>query len=113
MPEIIPAFDYLKGLFFDMGQASASGMGMIPIDWDKLRSWRLENHLYLTIWEKETLIKMSEAYCAEYSRATDPLRPQPYQPHIEEELDEANQVEIGMRQALSWRNAIRNSAKEK
>lgn len=112
MPEIIPAFDYLKGLFFDMGQASPSGMGMIPIDWDKLRSWRLENHLTLTIWEKETLIKMSEAYCSEYSRASDPNRQQPYQRNIEE-LDEETQVEIGLRQALSWRSAIRNSAKEK
>lgn len=108
MPEIDPACSSLLELFFHSGQATSTGMGLIPLDWEKLRAWRLENKLELSIWEKETIIKMSEAYCAEYSRATDPQRPAPYSPEKEEdEIDE----EAELRKALQWMKTIRSMGK--
>lgn len=107
-PEIDSGYDYLRGLWFDIRQAKSTGQGLIPLDWTDIRNWRLENHLNLTIWEKETIIKMSEAYCAEYSRATDPQRQPPYQ--IIKEDDEIDE-EAEIRKALSWRSMIRSKGK--
>lgn len=60
-------------------------MGLVPLDWVDLRAFRKENKLNLTLWEREMLRKMSEAYCSEYHAASDPKRPAPYKPDLEEE----------------------------
>lgn len=108
MPPINEAFNYLLGLFFDSGQALATGQGLIPLTWQEIESWINVNRLELTLWEIETIKKMSEAYCAEYSRATDPQRPAPYSPEKEEdEIDE----ETELRKALQWMKTIRSMGK--
>ncbi len=115
MPEIHQEFGYLLGLFFDSGQGLATGMGLIPLTWTEINSWINVNKLELTLWEIETIKKMSEAYCAEYSRATEPNRPQPYTAPVQadEEIDEEVFIEAKMREALSWRKTIRGAGKKK
>lgn len=109
MPEINPAFDFLRILFFESGQCLATGQGLVPLTWQEIDAWIRVNQLDLTLWEIETIRKMSEAYCAEYSRATDPQRPAPYS--IVKEEDEIDE-EVEMRKALSWRSMIRAQSKK-
>jgi hypothetical protein len=109
LPKIYPAYDFLRGLFFDMGQATSTGMGIVPISWEELRAFRLENDLDLGVWERQTLKKMSEAYCAEYSLGTEPGRPAPYA--VKKDEDEVN-VDEELAKAKSWRAAIRRNAKK-
>jgi hypothetical protein len=85
LPEIDPAFSHLLAHFNSAGQAMNTGMGLCPLTWQEIRAWRQENMVEVTLWEREMLRKMSEAYCAEYSRASDPKRPAPYTPEVEEE----------------------------
>jgi hypothetical protein len=47
------------------------------------------------------LKKMSEAYCAEASRATDPKRPAPYAPQKEDEEVDKIALAMKMRDALN------------
>jgi len=84
LPEIPGPWTCLLGFFSLSGQASQTGMGLVPLTWTELRAFREENELDITLWERELLKKMSEAYCAEYSRAGDPKRPAPYTPEVEE-----------------------------
>lgn len=98
LPEIDPAYDYMKRLFFLSGQAISTGMGLCPLSWQELRAFRLENKLDITAWEIELIKKMSDAYCAEYSRASEPTRQAPYQPAI---LDEEENRKMVLDKALS------------
>lgn len=85
LPEIPSAWTNLLGFFYLSGQATQTGMGLAPLSWQELKAFREENELDITLWERELLKKMSEAYCAEYSRASDPKRPAPYKPEVEED----------------------------
>jgi hypothetical protein len=108
LPEFDSAFSPMLGFFFDMGQAMSTGMGLIPISWQEQRAWRLENKLSLTLWEIETLRKMSEAYCSEYHKATDPSRKRPFSLYNEDEIDE----EAEKRKALALMNMLRSFRKK-
>ncbi len=87
LPEIDPAFSYLRELFYSAGQAKSTGMGLVALDWTELRNWRKELKIKLCVWERELIHKMSTEYCREYSLATDPHREAPYAPIIEEEQE--------------------------
>jgi hypothetical protein len=106
LPEIPSAYAHLKELFFLSGQGTSTGMGLAPLSWQELQAFRTENKLELTLWERQTLKKMSEAYCAEASRATDPKRPAPYAPQKEDEEVDKIALAIKMRDAL---NAFRKA----
>lgn len=80
-------------------------MGLVPLSWQELRAFRLETELYITLWERETLKKMSEAYCSEYALASNPNRPAPYS--AEKEEDEIDHVA----EALRMMEIIRNMRK--
>lgn len=95
LPELPPAFSYILELFYFAGQAKSTGMGLVPLDWNDLRAWRKENKLKLTLWERETIKKMSDAYCAESSRAIDPARPAPYMPEVDEDV-EVDKIAVAM-----------------
>jgi hypothetical protein len=88
LPEIPAPYDALVGLFHLSGQALQTGWGLCPLTWVEIDAFVRVNDLDLTLWERELLKKMSEAYCAEYSRASDPKRPAPYQPEQTEEVDQ-------------------------
>lgn len=70
-------------------------MGLVPLSWQEIRAFRQENNLNITLFERELLKKMSEAYCAESARATDPKRPAPYAPEVEE--DEVDHIGTAIR----------------
>ena len=109
MPEINPAFDSLRILFFESGQCLATGQGLIPLTWQEIDAWIRVNKLDLTLWEIETIKKMSESYCAEYSRASDPQRPAPYSP--EKDADEIDPEEE-LRKARAYMKLIRSRGKK-
>lgn len=85
LPPIPEELGYLLGFFIASGQATSSGMGLVPLSWQELKAFREENELDITLFERELLKKMSEAYCAEYHAASDPRRPAPYTPEVEED----------------------------
>jgi hypothetical protein len=88
LPEIPMAFENLLTFFISSGQATQTGMGLTSLSWAEIKAWREENELDVTLFERDLLKKMSEAYCAEYVKASDPKRPAPYTPEIkEDEID--------------------------
>lgn len=95
LPDIPSAFGYLLGYFYLSGQATQTGMGLVPLSWQEIKAFREENELEITLWERELLKKMSEAYCTEYSRASDPKRPAPYAP--EQDPEEVDGIAVAMR----------------
>lgn len=105
LPEIDPAFSYLLELFALSGQAKSTGMGLVALDWQELRAFRLENELDLTIWERQTLKRMSEAYSSEYSLASNPNRPAPHT--VEKEPEEIDHIA----QALKMMEVVRSMRK--
>lgn len=85
LPPVSSAYEYLISLFSLSGQASSTGYGLSALSWLELKAFIEVNQLELTLYEVEILKKMSEAYCAEYHAASDPKRPAPYKPEVEEE----------------------------
>ena len=101
LPELFPAFSYLLELFYLSGQATQTGMGLVPLSWREFQAFREENRLDLTLWERETIMRMSAAYCAEYSKSSDPSRPAPYRVIVDEsEVDKVAKA-MRIRSALS------------
>jgi hypothetical protein len=94
LPEVPEQWAYLLGLFFNSGQCTQSGFGLIPLSWQEIKAFIEVNELDLMLYEKELLKKMSEAYCAESHKATDPQRPAPYV--AEKEEDEIDQIALGI-----------------
>jgi hypothetical protein len=99
LPEIHPAFLHLQALFFRSGQCSQTGYGLIPLSWQEIQSFIEVNELELTLFEKQMLRKMSEAYCSEYSKAKDIRCPAPYTPERKEDEveDEADKLAKALR----------------
>jgi hypothetical protein len=59
--------------FHSAGIATQTGMGLIPLSWQEIQAFvRCNAHEgYITPWELGVVRrKMSEAYCAEYARAS-------------------------------------------
>lgn len=101
MPPISEAYIHLKELFFLLGQGTSTGYGLVPHTWQEIQAFRTENELELTLWERQMLRKMSEAYCAEASRATDPKRPAPYAPQKNDEEIDKIALAMKMRDTLA------------
>lgn len=70
-------------------------MGIAPLSWQEIQAFIETNELELMLWEKELIKKMSEAYCAESHKATDPQRPAPYV--VEKEEDEIDQIALALK----------------
>jgi hypothetical protein len=101
LPEIPEAFCHLRELFYLSGQGTSTGYGLAPLSWQEIQAFRTENDLDLTLWERQLLKRMSEAYCAEASKATDPYRPAPYAPQkVDEDVDKIA-LALKMRDALN------------
>lgn len=83
-PDIAPGGQHLVGLFVCAGQITQTAQGIVPLDWQQLKAFVELNELDLCTWEIRILKRMSEAYCIEYSQASDPHRPIPYRPVVEE-----------------------------
>jgi hypothetical protein len=94
LPEIPGPWSHLLAIFSLSGQALQSGMGLTPLSWLEIKAFIDVNELDITLWERELLKRMSEAYCAEYHKASDPKRPAPYTPEVEE--NEVDQIALGL-----------------
>ena len=99
LPEIPEAFSHLRELFVLLGQAMQTGMGLIPVPWTELKAFIEVNELDLTLWERGMLKKMSDAYCNEYSHASDLYRPAPYK--VQKDVEEEDGIAIGMQIAAA------------
>lgn len=62
-PAFPEGFDYLLAWFYDLGPALFNGMGLAPISYTEIRSWRLERGLQLNSWEVKALRELSQVYC--------------------------------------------------
>ena len=75
-------------------------MGLIPLSWQEIEAFVRCSGLEDTVtpWELQVVKRLSEAYVAEYSKASDPKRKMPYKPDIKtDEIDR----EAVMKQAIS------------
>ena len=70
---------------FSAGTATQTGMGLVPLSWTEIKAWVDCYDLADTVspWELILIRKLSEEYCAEYHRASDVRRPEPYLPVVE------------------------------
>jgi hypothetical protein len=91
--------------------ATSTGMGLTALSWQELRAFRQENKLNLTLWERATLKKMSEAYAYEYCKASDPSRQPPYK----QERTVFNEEEHNIKKAMKMMDvlsAMKNRGKQ-
>lgn len=70
---------YLVTLVHEAGTMQSNGMGAVPLSWQEIDAWLNVTELRLTIWEKLTIREMSEAYVAEFVKASDKHAVAPYQ----------------------------------
>jgi hypothetical protein len=81
-------------LFYSAGTATQTGMGLVSLSWQEIAAW-VQCAGYediLTPWELSVIKRMSEAYAAEYSQASAPMRRKPYEPEVD--LDEVDRDEV-------------------
>lgn len=87
-PELPEGAEYLVALFHSAGTATQTGMGLVPLSWQEIRAFVHCTQATVTPWELGVIRKLSEAYCAEYARASDKLRQAPYSPVVTDTPDE-------------------------
>lgn len=95
LPPVPAELEYLLSLYFLSGQCIHTGMSITPLTWVEIEAFIRVNKLKLMLWEVELIKKMSEAYCAESHKATDPQRPPPYK-EVKED-DEIDKIAAAMR----------------
>lgn len=85
-----PGVEHLVGIFFGAGQITQTAQGIVPLTWCEIKAFLELNEVDLCTWEIKLLKRMSEAYCVEYSRGSDPDRKAPYSPSVklEQEVDQ-------------------------
>lgn len=92
--------EYLVGHFFMSGQCLQTGQGIAPLSYQEIKAYNELTDAEMLTWEVKILKKMSDAYCSEYSRASDPNRPAPYRKEVNpEEVDQvarARRIKQGM-----------------
>ena len=67
-----------------MGSAKAGGMSLVPLDPPHIESWMRITGRYLTPWECETVMMLSDAYCSQARISSDSDCPSPYTPEIDQ-----------------------------
>lgn len=73
-----------------VGQITQTAQGIVPLTWCEIKAFLELNEIDLCTWEIKLLKKMSDTYCVEYSRGSDPDRKAPYteQAKSEQEVDQ-------------------------
>lgn len=106
-PEIDPDYDYLRVLFFRSGQVSTGGMSMAPLTWTELRNFRLESKMIIHSWEMDIIKRLSEEFCSEYTKGSNPQQPAPYVKVVENTEEEKIAKAITMLDMLkSFNNRV-------
>jgi hypothetical protein len=100
MPEIPPAYSYLRELFYSSGQVRETGQGIAALTYAEIGEWRKELELDLFVWEREVIYHMSRNYINEYYAASDPARPAPYMEEIEPEQEDKIAKALAIREQL-------------
>lgn len=98
---------YLVPMLREAGLMSSSGMGVVPLSWQEIESWLRCTELQVTIWEKLTIREMSEAYVAEFNKASTKDAAAPYV-HIEP--DQIDRVSVSAKVGSLLRGFKRKSA---
>lgn len=78
LPNVEP-FDYMVGLFSDIGMAINTGNGLTPVTWQEIESFTKGTGVQLTAWEARTIRDMSAKYANGVVRYTNVNVEAPYQ----------------------------------
>lgn len=77
LPDVEDSY-YLVKMWQHCGCVEMGNNGPMTLTWSEIRSWRLENELCLTNFERNCIREMSKAYVNEYYAAKDKSRQAPY-----------------------------------
>lgn len=104
LPDVENA-EYIVKYWHEAGTAGQGVSGVVPLSWQEIRAWRLENELELTSFELNSIRRMSCEYCSEYIK-DDPERLAPL-PIDEDDFDRVAQGE-----AMKERNRLARERKK-
>ena len=77
LPNVEP-FDYMVGLFSDIGMAINTGNGLTPLSWREIEAFTHGTGISLTAWEAKTIRNMSAQYASGVIRYTNQNVQAPY-----------------------------------
>jgi hypothetical protein len=92
MPET-EGCEYLIDYLFRFGPGIASGMGYVNATFTEIQAWSKLVKIPLTGWEAETLHRMSQAYCGQFSISSKKETPAPWS-SIARESTESNREKV-------------------
>ncbi len=72
------AASHVLAILLEIGPASSSGMGVVPISHLELAAWQSNIGVELNAWEARTLIRLSREYVSESRSAEKPDAPAPW-----------------------------------
>lgn len=70
--------EFLVLLFYEAGMYDCGAAGIIPLSWHTIACWLELLERDISLFDKETIRKMSEAYVSEYNAASDKNRARPF-----------------------------------
>lgn len=76
---------HLTDWFLDIGPATATGMGEVPLGWLEIDAWCERTGIDLDPWEARTIRSLSRAYVGQRHDARKRDCPPPYDPQAENE----------------------------
>lgn len=71
---------YLTDWLFEIGPASATGMGDAPLSWQEMEAWQELTGIELDAWEARTLRRLSRAFIDQRHEAKKADCPEPFGP---------------------------------
>jgi len=84
LPNVEP-FDYMVGLFSDVGMAINTGNGLTPLSWQELDCFTKNTGISFTSWEARTIREMSAKYASGVVRYTNQNVQAPFRSDKEKE----------------------------
>jgi len=75
-PEV--TIQYLVQIFYQVGAAKSTGMGLVAIDWRDILAWQQVAGISLSPWEAENVIRMSKEYVSQSVDSQKASCPAPY-----------------------------------
>lgn len=94
----------MADLLYAAGPARGTGFGLAPIAWSDLEAWLRVSGIRLPPWLATGLVRMSNAYAAQWSNAKDEPTPPPYESDEKRETRQASDIE-------AFKSFLRSAAK--
>lgn len=97
MPPLPDGGRYLLDYLLEVGPATGTGMGAVPVSYQELQAWQEQTGLALWPWEVQTLRRLSREYVSETHAAASPAAKAPWVP---DEETNRQAVDAGFRALL-------------